>query len=100
MYQNNKYHTCNYSKDLKQIVINQEKVEALFWLLQPDRRTSGSSLEPCNQNVMLVHVWMTRVYLTNSGSFLNTTFNAYVEGGKPLKPLGTWKQAMNLNTSK
>ena len=27
-----------------QTVINQEKVEALFWLLQPDRRTPGSSL--------------------------------------------------------
>ena len=41
---NNQYHTWNYSKDLTQTVINQEKVEALFWLLQPDRRTSGSTL--------------------------------------------------------
>ena len=41
---NNQYHSWNYSTDLTQIVINQEKFEALFCLLQPDRRTPGSTL--------------------------------------------------------
>ena len=36
-----------------QTVINQEKVEALFWPLQPEWRTLGSSL---SLSVMLVHV--------------------------------------------
>ena len=29
---------------------------------------------------------MTTVHFASSGSILNTTFNAYVKGGKPLKP--------------
>ena len=43
---------------------------------------------------------MTTVYFTNSGSFLNTTFNAYVKEGKPLKPLGNWMEAITITTSK
>ena len=54
---NNQYHSWNYSTDLTQIVINQEKFEALFCLLQPYRRTLVQLWEPCNQNIMLVHVW-------------------------------------------
>ena len=38
-----------------QTVISQEKVEALFWLLQHDGRTPGSSLRAL-QSVKLVHV--------------------------------------------
>ena len=44
-------------KNLTQIVINQEKLEELIGFYNLTGEPLVQLWEPCNQNIMLVHVW-------------------------------------------